>query len=364
MRKLILIIGLLISLRLFAIDHYWSGTGTWDNSTTTCWYTDSTFTTHSAAIPTSSDNVYFCKAAVQGTCSVSAVTPVCLNLDCHGWTGTINNTGYHNVHIYGNIYVTKTISLYSVYLENTSGTATISCNGYGICSAAIARNGIGGTTMFTSSMTVGVSFTVYAGTANFNGQTLYFNNIAIGSTAAPSSIIMGDGADIIVIGGVDFTTNSTNFTFIANKSTIEIQTGYATLAGNGNTFYNVYYDKANINHGTITGSNTFNILKIAPTVSGVFIFTVGTTQTITGDFIVNGTASITVTLESTSTSAVANISSTGTIGCSNSYVINGVSGSYYGISYTGSGSGYLGITSTHPGTSSGWNYTACPWEHH
>ncbi len=342
---------ILNGITLHNASKYWQGTNTW--ATSTCWYTDTTFSANTT-VPTSSDNVYFTHAAGISTCTISALA-TCLNIDCHGWAGTI--TGTSTLMVYGNIYLNGTFSLTgAIDLSNSSGTATINTNGKSIYS--LCRYTAGGTTYMLDAFTVSPTFKLTAGTFNVNGMTCTISSIALNSG---TKVLTMGSCNMTIAGatGIDFATNATGFTFNCNTSIIHMTSLTQTFSGNGNTFYNVYFD-GSTSSATISGSNTFNILKLAPTQAETFIFTTNTIQTVNSEFITTGSSGKAITIESSSTSAVANISSSSIIGCSNDYIINGVASSYYGVSYTGTSSGYLGKHSTSPGTSSGWNYcSAC-----
>jgi len=366
MKKLFLIIGLLISLSGFATNYYFyvAGAGTGNSNDKANWYTDTvSWGGGGVAVPGASDNVYFTKAAGSCTCTVNA-TLTCLNFDCHGWGGTI--AGSSSLDIIGTIcYLNGTFSnTGKIYSDGISGTLTITSNGktiYGI----VVGNEFGS----TQSVTMGDAFnvtnniTVYYGTFNTNGKTGIISGTLSGNSLTNSTITMGSSN--ITLGSLDFTNLKT---FNGNTSTIHIINSSATTAfsGNGKTFYNIYFD-GTTGGGIISGSNTFTNLKFAPTASATYQFTNNTTQTITGDFIATGSGSITITIRSTANSGtIPVIQSSAKIGCSNDYVADGVTNTYYGVSFAqvgGVGSGYLGShssISTGTGAPINWNLTVCP----
>lgn len=106
-----------------------------------------------------------------------------------------------------------------------------------------------------------------------------------------------------------------NLTFNAETSTFKLTNGSSntTIAGGGLTFYNLWIATSGAFTTTITGSNTFNDIKINAGRS--ILFTTGTTQTVT-TFTATGEALNLITLRSTTTTnAILTKTGGGTISC-------------------------------------------------
>ncbi len=365
MRKILFIIGILLNIYGFSTNKYWGGTGNSDDANH--WYTDSTFST-TTTVPGSGDNAYFTKAAGNVTCTVNG-TLTCLNFDCHGWGGGITSPGEYGVRFYGNVYLNGTITTGLLFsYRNTSGTSTFTSNGVTIPSLQVF--GAGGTLQLIDNLTISRTITIGEGILNINGKIVSAISLAISASTNNSSIIMGNNSSLTLTAntGLDFLTNNSKFSFTCNTSTIHLTSSNTStiFKGGGFTFYNVYFD-GTTGGAVISGNNIFTNLKLAPSTAKTYQFTDATTQTVTGDFIVTGSSGKVITIRSTAASGtIPIIQSAAQIGCSNDYVANGVTSSYYGVSFAqvgGVGSGYLGVNSsisTGTGAPTGWNLTVCP----
>jgi type II secretion system protein G len=149
-------------------------------------------------------------------------------------------------------------------------------------------------------------------------------------------------------------TTSTNLTITPSTGTIVLTnsgTSAQSFAGGAKAYNNVQITGAGNYTLTITGSNTFNELKIDTPPKAVY-FTAGTTQTITM-FTATGSTGNLITIGSP-TAASHTLTKTG----------GGIiSSDYLSISYstaTPSNTWYAGANSTNGGNNIGWIFTAPP----
>lgn len=192
--------------------------------------------------------------------------------------------------------------------KNGSGTAytngnMLAFNGrktQTITSAGVSLNGpitidsYGGTVQLADALNMGTNtITVTNGTfdtKNYNvtAGSLSSNNSNVRTiTLGSSTVFMSGSASPIVF------TTSTNLTFNAGTSSITTQSGGATLAGGGQTFYNFTWGNNSSSIQVITGANTFNNLTVtAPASAGITQFSVGGNQTINGTLTVAGATAV------------------------------------------------------------------------
>lgn len=329
---------------------YW-GQASGNSNDGTKWCTDTISWISASSVPSSGDNAIFTKAAGSVSCAMNA-NFYCYNFDCHGWQGGF--TGNSMMQISGNMYLHGVMPWSSVFLMNTSGTATVQSNGsFFVNGSAFWRYGSGGTTDFVDSCWMN-SLYFNAGTVQVDAP-IAIVGIGMQGTSPCGMTLIGSVNLWLLYGNISFYIAGGSFSLKANQSTIHISGNNSTFDGDGLAFYNVvYYGSSG---STIAHSNTFNNLKFQPSGAASYSFTAGTTQTVMGDFIAKGGAGKVITIVSTSSVTGANISVCGTIGCSNDYIKNGTLG-MAGISRTGTGIGFLGANSTSVGTNSGWLYSA------
>jgi hypothetical protein len=268
---------------------YWvGGTDNWDATAGTKWATVDGGA-GGAAVPTSSDDVFFTAASGANTVTVS-VSANCLSLDFTGFTGTFVTTS--GVSIAGNMTLstgmtfTPTASL--TFTSTTTGK-TITSNGKN--PGSLLFSGIGGGWTLQDDLTCG-SVNHTTGTLNTNGKTVSMSGYASA----------GSGVRVLTLGASAITLNSnagwsitgtTNLTVNANTSNITVNASRATFAGAGFTYNNVTVTGFTTLLGVLSGSNTYaNLTVTAPTATttanGV---TVTGTHTVTGTFTANGSAS-------------------------------------------------------------------------
>lgn len=255
-------------------DRFWVG-GTGNTSDTAHWSTTSGGV-GGASLPTSADNVYFDAnsfTAEGQTVTVNAVMN-CLDMD---WTGATNepsftNTGYEQ-NIYGNVMLTSSMNiigayggLFHFYAATTGKTITTAGK---TCYLMNFRSGAGGWT-FQDNVTITGDLMCRNGSIDTNGKSINCKRLfADGVNARTLSL---DSSIITCSDNVVF--SSTGLTLTANTSTIVLTGDSKTFHGGGVTYNNVEFQG---NNCTITGSNTFNELKIKA--GNTVNMTAGTTQT-------------------------------------------------------------------------------------
>ena len=348
MKQLLIISILFISINSVA-QRYWVGGGsTTDfNATGPTNWSASSGGSNNATVPNGTiTDVYFngVGANANGTCNVSA-TVTCRNMNMNGFTGTM--TGTANINTYGNLIISSgcTFSMTAtIFMTATSGTNTITTNTKSMYRLIIT--GAGGTFQLQDAIICTGYIRLTNGIFDLNGQNVSCSNIYL--TAGTKTLTGGGSLTLTSQNGLDFATEGTGFTYTHSNSTIHLTANQATtvFAGNGNLFYNVYFD-GTTGGAVISGSNSFNELKIAPASAKTYQFTDGTTQTVTTLTAV-GSFGKHITLKGTSTGGWAIYKTSGTTNCD-----------WLKLSYcTGSGGTWnAGINSCNVIGNSGWDFT-------
>jgi hypothetical protein len=277
---------------------YWGGgTGTWDATTTTNWYSNFARTTLAGAAPTSADNVIFDSASNATVYTVTVGTNAVaqdISIAGPGTSGnviiTMNATAVINC--YGSwlnaatgVAFTTTLNAVINFLATSTGK-TISTNSVSLGSMGIVCNSATGGWSLTTGMlnpgSVTVTSTASAG-FDTNGQTCSFGSLlSTGSVARTISL----GASAITLTGTATVVNflaATNLTFNRGTSTLTISGNSPSLRASGQTFYNVSFTSAASGTSTIQGSNTFNNLtQTSRSATGQRLISVDGDNTITG----------------------------------------------------------------------------------
>jgi hypothetical protein len=142
-----------------------------------------------------------------------------------------------------------------------------------------------------------IQYAIYVTTGTFNtaGYAVTADSISSSGTTVRT---INFGASTLTLNSsapINFSA-STNLTFNAGTSTINCSSSVGTLNGSGQTFYNVTFTGNNFNYNyAITGTNTFNNLSFAATLTGQTgnqIITISANQTINGTLTFGGTSEI------------------------------------------------------------------------
>jgi hypothetical protein len=191
------------------------------------------------------------------------------------------------------------VTLVTAMTWTHSGTVTFTGTGTlttaGKVFSAVTVNGAGITLTLGDALNTGTrTLTVTQGTFTTNNFSVTAN--ALSSSNANTRAINLGASTVTVTGtngGLDF-SNSTNLTFNAGTSSINMQVNTSFLGG-GRTFHNVSFTNTSLNtNNRISGTNTFNNLTVnAPGAgSSLRFLTIEGNQTINGTLTCGGASPI------------------------------------------------------------------------
>lgn len=269
-------------------NRYWvGGTDSWDGTAGTKWATTSGGA-GGAAIPTSSDDVFFDANSGSGTVTIATGNTGCLSLNCTGFTGTLAGSAALTISGGLTMGTGMTRSFTSTLTFNaTSGTNIITSNGKTFA-GQFNFTGAGGTWQMADTFNNGTStISLTGGTLDFNGQTI---SCGVLSSSGTTVRVMTCGASTInVASGSGVSFSGSNFTFNANTSQINLTaTGTITFNGSSKTFYNVSFTRTTV-IATITGTNVFNNLSASSVTNSTSSIIIANNQTINGTLTLTGT---------------------------------------------------------------------------
>jgi hypothetical protein len=319
---------------------YWvGGTGTWDPASTS-WSTTSGGSPGAAA-PLAGQNAIFDANSGGGTITIedgpggSGFPPECANLDCTGFTGAIDSTGY-GLNINGDVTLSTGGDYTLLWLIIISST---------VCTLTSV-----GKSVYEIDIESGATVTL-ADDAYIDGNGLYVNgtfttnnfNVAASVFSIVGTVNMGSST-FTVNGGVWYADPLS--TINAGTSTILI-TDAGEFDGGSKTYYN-------LNIGAfldLIGNNTFN--TISNSAQPILIrFDGGSTTTVT-NFNVSGTAGNLVTLNRFNANVQWILSkASGTVSVDYLNIIRS--------NATGGAAWYAGANSTNGVLNLGWIFTAPP----
>jgi hypothetical protein len=266
---------------------------------------------------TASQAISFYIKAGTGQVNLTTTSGVFQNIDCTGSTVTLNIGS--TIALYGNLVITNnTLSTsFAITVSGTSGTQTITSNGYTIDNP-VTMNGVGGTLQLVDALTMGSTRTLTLTNGTFNSNA---KSVTCGAFSANNSNTK--------------TLTLTNTTFTVTNGTSS--SGFITSL-TGTTF-------------NITGSN------IVFTTSSVTDFYIGSTVTVpqvtmsgTGQLIigVSGGNSVVTTLTNTVQPCTVSIISTfGTLTVTN-FNLSGTAGNL--VTFNSSAAGTARTISKSSGT--------------
>lgn len=341
-------------------DRYWvGGTGTWNGATTTNWSAASGGA-GGASVPTAADNVFFDANSNTGTGAFTvtmATTPrVCNDITISGLDGTMTLAGAGiGLTVSGSLTFpatnfTRTYTGTTTFNATTTGK-TVTTNGVAF-GGDVTFSGIGGGWTLGSEFSCGSSrITVSNGTFNTGGFNVTAG--ALFSNSGSTRTINLTSSTVALSSSSPLILSTTNFTFIAGTSQINLSSTIVEFAGLGLTFNNVAFTNTNKSYVTITGSNTFNTFTVITNTAlpATIFFNPGTTTTVT-NWNVNGTAGNLVTLTTEEGSGFTLSKASGI-----------VSSDYLSIEYSDASGGaawYAGANSIDVGANTGWIFTAAP----
>jgi len=256
-------------------NRFWvDGTGNWSDNTNH--WSATTGGDPNASKPTSADSVYFDANSFDGASQTVTVDEIasCLDMDWTGATNTPTLGGTFQLIIYGSLtfiaamLFTKSGSLYF----SPAGSVTVTVAGHELSSLSfVVMQGVGIVTLQDDFDSTGNDFHQVAGTVDTNGNTFTCGAMNQ-SYAGARTLTLGAS----VINCTSWLYSGSNLTLNANTSIIKV-TGTGVFAGGGLIYNNV---ELNGTAHTISGSNTFNTLKIGRTSAVTITGTAATTQTV------------------------------------------------------------------------------------
>jgi hypothetical protein len=237
-------------------------------------------------VPTTADDVFFSVLST-GTCTISTGNTGAKSLNCTGFTGTIAGTAA--------ITVAGSITLNSVMGYSHTGTATITGTGTLITAgksfSGLTVNGSGITVTLGDALITGTrAITVSTGTFDTAGYNVTAGSISSSAATVRAINLNASTVTLSQATAIVFTT-STNLTFNAGTSQINVSATTPTLDGGSQTFYNVSFTSALVGLRTLTGANTFNNLTLNTGAVGLSQLSIDSDQTVNGTLTCAGSSS-------------------------------------------------------------------------
>jgi hypothetical protein len=240
-------------------DRYWvGGTANWDATAGTKWAATSGGA-GGETVPTSADDVFFDALSVLGNCTIATGNTGAKSINCTGFTGTIGGTG--------NITLSGSVTLVATMTYTHSGTITFNADATittaGKTFSAVTVDGSGITVQLADALNTATrAVTVTRGTFTTNN----FNVTASALSSNNSNTrTINLGSSTVTLSGttpLNFPT-STNLTFNAGTSQINLGSQQPLFLGGGSTFYNVSFTANTLDPAEVRGAATFNNLSVA-----------------------------------------------------------------------------------------------------
>ena len=271
-------------------DRYWvGGTDSWNGTAGTKWSATSGGP-GGASVPTTADDVFFNASSGVGTVTIGAANTGARSINCTGFTGTL--AGSAGITVAGSVTLVPAMTCtYDGSLVIT-GTGTLTSAGKTL--GRIEINGSGITVGLGDAVTtVGFNdFVVTQGTFNTNNFNITCSSFT-SNNANVRTINLGSSTITAVGSGVFFTT-STNLTFNAGTSQINITPVNGSLNAGSQTFNNVTFTATalSVQSRVVNGTPTFANFTLTASVVGTSILQLNSNFTVTGTFTCRG-ASIT-----------------------------------------------------------------------
>lgn len=268
-------------------NRYWvGGTASWDGTAGTKWAATSGGP-GGETVPTSADDVFF-DASSTGTCTIATGNTGAKSITCTGFTGTI--TGSATITVSGSVTLVAGMTYTHTGRMTFDGTGTLTSAGKTF--SPVTVNGAGITLTLGDALNPGnTEIIVTQGTfdtANFNVTAGRLGT----SGSLTRSIILGSSTvTLIDVNAVNF-SGTTNLTFNAGTSQINVSFSLPNFNGGGQTFYNVSFTNTSTGFRNMTGANTFNNLTLTASATGISTLAFAANQTINGTLTCAGSSAL------------------------------------------------------------------------
>ncbi|MDD4601233.1 MAG: Hint domain-containing protein [Negativicutes bacterium] len=356
-----------------ADDLYWKKdtTGSWSSAN---WDTVEGSGAGDGRVPLPQDSAYFTNNTFTNNNSytVTQDLPRIGSFDWSGMTRTGKTFAMSTAaSLYGTTYklaAASTISGTSAYIFAGRNTQMITSNGKMIGDRQVAVDSIGGTVRIADNLSIGNSATNRNSLTVTNG-TFDATNNGVGNYSVTLSALMSanDTGTIIMGSGIWEFNGAPNFFNIVGKSQAKLSAASSNIVinnsrGIGQTFDGRSLSFNNITYQgsvgssiflTIVSSNTFNTFTISDAPKTVK-FTDGTTTTLNGTPVWNGSAGNIITLTGTGTGGWNLVKLSGKVTCN-----------YCNVSYSNASGGadfnaYTTNGNVDGGSNTGWNFNNIP----
>jgi hypothetical protein len=335
----------------------WSGTsgGNWS---TNAW---------TSRVPLPQDNAII-NASFGASQTVTADMPrLAASIDFTGATGTPTLNISISLNVFGSITLISAMVLSGANAVSLSGRSTYTLTSAGKTWAGnINVTAPSGTYTLQDSIIITGNFNLQYGTFDANGFNVSMNKANIAATGldfGTRSVVLGSGtwsltgtADSSIFVWDVRSTSSLTFSGASATIVFSVATaGTRTFAGGGLIYGTLTYTVAGSTGPlVITGANTFTNINFSDVTNArTLTFPSATTNTITGNFNVNGTAGKLMTINSSTGGSAATLSkASGTV--SSDYL------SIQDSTATGGAGWYAGTHSTNVSNNTGWIFTAPP----
>lgn len=341
-------------------SRYWvGGTALWDATAGSKWATTSGGV-GGAAVPTTSDAVFFDGNSGVGNCSVNGTVATPGDLNFTGYLGTFTQASNINMGsaTTGDLilgagmtfaYVSGQIKLSSTKAGNTL------INTAGITIGNVAFNGAGATFLLQTHLLSSGSIAPSGGTVDMNGFNMTCATLSNGNTTTRSVNMRGGTITITGTGAVfDAPAGVLTYSWTAGARFLISNTSATakTFAGGTNTTLPIIEVAGAASAGLVTFSGAFTAAGIKLNPDSNVKFTVSTTYTLS-TFVATGTSGHAITIQSTSAGTAFTLSiASGTISCD--YL------SLKDSTATGGALFYAGANSTNVSGNTGWRFVAVP----
>jgi hypothetical protein len=222
-----------------------------------------------------------------GTCTIATGNTGAKSINCTGFTGTI--TGTVAITVAGSVTLSALMTYTHTGVVTFTGTGTLTTAGKAFSGVAVNGSGITVTlgdalNMSTRTLTVTqgtfdtANFSITAGvfaSSNSNTRTINLGSSTLTVSSSSSSLNLN---------------TTTNLTFNAGTSQINLTNSGAEFFGGSQTFYNVSFTSTSVGTRTISGANTFNDLTLNASATGLSQLAITADQTVNGTFTCAGTS--------------------------------------------------------------------------